>query len=145
MKKFQANKDCLSSISTQFIIKKLRPRAVFGGHTHYGCKKWLVLFFSKKFRWKSPHNFWEYTVPSFSWRNNRRPSFILASISPSKMDINQCFLPDEYYLIISYIVFFILWSSIAFFFNFKKFLFKLPQKRLNSLNFVSFNKKHNIE
>lgn len=48
MEKFQANKDCLSSISTQFIIKKLRPRAVFGGHTHYGCKKWLVLFFSKK-------------------------------------------------------------------------------------------------
>jgi len=77
------------------LVENLRPRAAFGGHSHYGCRKW----------WKAPDNFWEYTVASLSWRNNHRPSFLLVSISPKEMLVGTCLLPDEYLVISLYVVF----------------------------------------
>uniref|UniRef100_A0A915E8C3 Metallophosphoesterase 1 n=1 Tax=Ditylenchus dipsaci TaxID=166011 RepID=A0A915E8C3_9BILA len=129
--KFKPNLDCLSESSTKFLIEKLRPRAVFGGHTHFGCKKW----------WRSPANFWEYTVPSFSWRNNRRPSFHLVSMSPSQLSANTCFLPDEYYVLGSYVAFTLSWITLALWMAFgvyrerrnvrKRFLLLTTNKKVN--------------
>ncbi|KAI1731131.1 calcineurin-like phosphoesterase domain-containing protein [Ditylenchus destructor] len=103
--KFRPRFDCLSKDSTKYLLDMLRPRAVFGGHTHYGCRKW----------WRSPANLWEYTVPSLSWRNNRRPSFLLVSLSPSELKVESCFLPDEYYVIASYVVFLVIWLTAVLF------------------------------
>ncbi|CEF66394.1 Metallophosphoesterase 1 [Strongyloides ratti] len=61
---FREKWDCLSKNSTKFIIDKLNPKVVFSGHTHYGCKI-------------KHNNITEYTVASFSWRNNPMPSFLL--------------------------------------------------------------------
>lgn len=97
--KFRPKWECLSSESTQLLIKKLKPRAAFGGHVHFGCKKW----------WQTPHNFWEYTIASFSWRNNEKPSFILASISPHELKVEHCFLPNENTVIRIYVISSIIW------------------------------------
>uniref|UniRef100_A0A914E157 Calcineurin-like phosphoesterase domain-containing protein n=1 Tax=Acrobeloides nanus TaxID=290746 RepID=A0A914E157_9BILA len=52
--KFRERWECLSKESTDFLLDQLNPRAAFGGHVHFGCRR----------GWK---NFYEYTVPSFSW------------------------------------------------------------------------------
>ncbi|KAE9418006.1 hypothetical protein Angca_007412, partial [Angiostrongylus cantonensis] len=77
--------EALSKASTQFLIQKFEPRAVFNGHTHRGCKK----------RWIQPVEFWEYTVNSFSWRNGDRPTFLLATISEQDVLVGMCDLPNE--------------------------------------------------
>jgi hypothetical protein len=97
--KFRPKWDCLSLESTNLLLDKLRPRAVFGGHVHYGCQRW----------WAAPFNFWEYTIASFSWRNNKRPSFLLVSVSPQQLHVNRCFVPHEDTVIYTYIVFAIIW------------------------------------
>uniref|UniRef100_A0A915D138 Calcineurin-like phosphoesterase domain-containing protein n=1 Tax=Ditylenchus dipsaci TaxID=166011 RepID=A0A915D138_9BILA len=67
---FRQKLDCLSENSTLYLIEKLKPRAAFGGHVHFGCRT----------SWKKPVSFVEYTVPSVSSRNNWSPSFHLVSI-----------------------------------------------------------------
>lgn len=85
--------DCLSAESTELLLKALRPRAVFAGHTHYGCQTW----------WPSPYLLWEWTVPSFSWRNTPQPVLILATISPEELLVNKCLLPNELTVIRIYV------------------------------------------
>ncbi|CAD5208961.1 unnamed protein product [Bursaphelenchus xylophilus] len=92
--KFREKWECLSSESTQLLLNKLRPRASFSGHVHYGCKKW----------WGAPYNLWEYTISSFSWRNNRSPSFLLASISSDALEVSHCFIPHEHLIYIIYVI-----------------------------------------
>uniref|UniRef100_A0A7I4XYS5 Metallophos domain-containing protein n=1 Tax=Haemonchus contortus TaxID=6289 RepID=A0A7I4XYS5_HAECO len=78
--------EALSEESTNLILRKLEPRAVFNGHTHRGCKK----------RWSRPFGvFWEYTVNSFSWRNGNRPTFLMATISKDDVLVGTCHLPNE--------------------------------------------------
>ncbi|KAK6049872.1 hypothetical protein COOONC_12624, partial [Cooperia oncophora] len=78
--------EALSEESTQLLLRKLAPRAVFNGHTHRGCKK----------RWTQPMGgFWEYTVNSFSWRNGNRPTFLMATISEDNVLVGTCHLPNE--------------------------------------------------
>jgi len=91
--KLRPRMDCLSKESTRFLTSRLRPRGAFGGHSHYGCRKW----------WPSPDNLWEHTVPSFSWRNNHRPSFLLLTVSPSEINVESCTLPDEYLVLGLYV------------------------------------------
>lgn len=38
---FREKWECLSRSATEHLLKALNPRAVFDGHTHYGCKTWL--------------------------------------------------------------------------------------------------------
>ncbi|KAK5965528.1 Cell division control protein/dna repair exonuclease [Trichostrongylus colubriformis] len=78
--------EALSEESTDLLLRKLEPRAVFNGHSHRGCKK----------RWSQPlGGFWEYTVNSFSWRNGNRPTFLMATISKDDVLVGTCHLPNE--------------------------------------------------
>ncbi|KAI6182223.1 Metallophosphoesterase 1 [Aphelenchoides bicaudatus] len=113
---FRAKWDCLSSESTNLILESLKPRAVFGGHVHFGCQRW----------WAAPFNFWEYTVASFSWRNNKHPSFLLVSVSPQELQISRCFIPHEDVVLYIYIVFSIVWS-ILFLILLKRNWFKIEK------------------
>lgn len=90
----------------------------------------------KCFRWKKPLMFWEYTVPSFSWRNNRNPSFLLLSVSPTQIDVSSCFIPDEYYLIVFYVISFFGWFLIIILNLLSKFK---STKKLKTFFFSSKN------
>ncbi|XP_022118860.2 metallophosphoesterase 1 [Pieris rapae] len=85
-KLFRLKIDALSKEATEYLISKIQPRAVFGGHTHHGC---LV-----KHSYKD-NEFLEYSVPSFSWRNRPDPKFMLVSISHDEYSVNKCGLPKE--------------------------------------------------
>ncbi|GBP92748.1 Ras GTPase-activating-like protein IQGAP2 [Eumeta japonica] len=72
-KRFRLKIDALSPEATDYLIKKIKPRAVFGGHTHHGC---VVHHNMEK---DQTFDFIEYSVPSFSWRNRPDPKYILVS------------------------------------------------------------------
>jgi len=84
--KFREKWECLSKESTDFLVESLHPRAVFGGHSHFSCSRF----------WEAPYNLYEYTIASFSWRNNRWPSFLLLTISPEEMAVSKCMIPHEH-------------------------------------------------
>uniref|UniRef100_A0A914VQE3 Calcineurin-like phosphoesterase domain-containing protein n=1 Tax=Plectus sambesii TaxID=2011161 RepID=A0A914VQE3_9BILA len=84
--------ECLSRSSTNLLLDSLRPRAVFTGHTHYGCRT----------EWPT-HSLVEWTVASFSWRNTPQPSFLLLSASPKHLAVSKCLVPNEYTVIAVYI------------------------------------------
>ncbi|RWS13236.1 hypothetical protein B4U79_01001 [Dinothrombium tinctorium] len=90
--KFKPKIDCVSRESTDFILKKLKPRVVFTGHTHHGC---LVRHTEAAIE--------EWTLASFSWRNKRSPSFLLAIISANDYKIAKCVLPNEVTVIGTYV------------------------------------------
>lgn len=46
----------------------IKPRLVFGGHTHHGCHL------------KHHEEIHEYSLSSFNWRNKYNPSYMLVSI-----------------------------------------------------------------
>ncbi|XP_013135059.1 PREDICTED: metallophosphoesterase 1-like [Papilio polytes] len=96
-KNFRIKIDALSKESTKYLIEKLKPRAVFGGHTHHGCK---LLHTYKNLNLE----FLEYSVPSFSWRNRLDPKFMLVSISPDTYAVNKCGLPRERTIILTAII-----------------------------------------
>ncbi|MFH4973607.1 hypothetical protein AB6A40_000316 [Gnathostoma spinigerum] len=83
--KFRPDWDCLSINSTHFLLEALKPRAVFSGHVHYSCEKW----------WSGPYSFWEWTLPSFSWRNNKQPAVLLGVVSEDDVVVSKCYLPNE--------------------------------------------------
>ncbi|KAK0425994.1 hypothetical protein QR680_009493 [Steinernema hermaphroditum] len=82
---FREKWECLSKESTSDLIRLLKPRAAFGGHTHFGCQKW----------WSGLSSFWEYSVSSFSWRNTPLPALLLLSITPESVEVSKCLLPNE--------------------------------------------------
>jgi hypothetical protein len=92
--KFREKWDCVSRESTDRLLS-IQPRAVFGGHTHYGCRKW----------WPTkPYPFWEYTVSSFSWRNINQPTFMLLTASSDELAVAKCHLPKETTVIAIYTI-----------------------------------------
>ncbi|XP_045448455.1 metallophosphoesterase 1 [Melitaea cinxia] len=87
-KLFRLKIDALSKEATNYLVRKIKPRAVFGGHTHHGC---LV-----EHSYKEPDaKFLEYSVPSFSWRNRPNPKYMLATIAPDVYAVQKCGLPRE--------------------------------------------------
>lgn len=46
----------------------IKPRVIFGGHTHHGCYI------------KHSSEVHEYSLSSFNWRNKYNPSYMLVSI-----------------------------------------------------------------
>ncbi|VDO42023.1 unnamed protein product [Brugia timori] len=92
--RFHVGIDCLSNASSQYILEKLKPRAVFNGHAHYSCRTW----------WPPPYSMNEWTLSSFSWRNIPQPAFLLVTVMPDDIQVNKCFLPNEKTVIGSYIV-----------------------------------------
>jgi UDP-2,3-diacylglucosamine pyrophosphatase LpxH len=90
-KPFRPKFDCLSKESTDLLLDTLKPRAVLSGHTHHGC---VV-----------EHNegsVQEWSVSSFSWRNRNNPTFLLATITPTDIQIQKCFMPQESTVIFLY-------------------------------------------
>ncbi|XP_061389513.1 metallophosphoesterase 1 homolog [Musca vetustissima] len=70
--------EVLSKNATYWLGKLLRPRLAFAGHSHHYCysiNRWGIE---------------EYTVASFSWRNKVNPSFLMASIDPTKHSVHKC-------------------------------------------------------
>ncbi|KOB71857.1 putative metallophosphoesterase 1, partial [Operophtera brumata] len=67
-KPFRMKIDALSKHATDYLATKIKPRAVFGGHTHHGCR--LQHSYGDV-------QFEEHSVPSFSWRNRPDPKFML--------------------------------------------------------------------
>lgn len=84
--KFRPQIDALSREATQELFQWFEPRLAITAHTHHGC---LTLHKFKK------SSIPEWTVPSFSWRNRKNPSFLLMVSTPTDYAINKCFLPNE--------------------------------------------------
>lgn len=82
---------CLAKEISDKILERLQPRLVLSGHTHNFCHT------------LHKDNIPEWTLPSFSWRNKRNPSFLLLVISKSNFAVSKCFLPDEFTVIGIYI------------------------------------------
>lgn len=68
--RFRIKIDALAKNATDYLATKIKPRAVFGGHTHHGC----LLQHSY-----GDIQFEEHSVPSFSWRNRPDPKYMLVS------------------------------------------------------------------
>ncbi|XP_061198114.1 metallophosphoesterase 1-like [Saccostrea echinata] len=80
---FRPKYDCLSQEASKQVFKWVNPRLIVSAHTHHGCHR------------VHDNGVPEWTVASFSWRNKKGPSFLLAVISDTDFNINQCFLPNE--------------------------------------------------
>ncbi|XP_063843758.1 metallophosphoesterase 1-like isoform X1 [Scylla paramamosain] len=65
--RFRERWECLSRDASEMLLEELSPRLVLSGHTHHGCHVEHPM----------PHSplVHEYTIPSFSWRNKRSPTF----------------------------------------------------------------------
>lgn len=50
------------------LLKMIKPRLVFGGHTHYGCHI------------QHSGGIHEYSLSSFNWRNKYNPTYMLVSL-----------------------------------------------------------------
>ncbi|KZS21114.1 metallophosphoesterase 1 isoform X1 [Daphnia magna] len=79
---FRPKLDCLSRTSSIWLLKSLKPRVVFSGHTHHSCVY-------------NHSGVTEFSVPSFSWRNRNNPSYFLVTISPDEHAVFKCFMPQE--------------------------------------------------
>lgn len=67
--RFREKWDCLSRDASRQLLNQLNPRVVMSGHTHHGCMR--------KF---GENGGIEITLPSFSWRNKKNPSYGLVSL-----------------------------------------------------------------
>ncbi|KAM3967910.1 per1-like protein PGAP5 [Aphomia sociella] len=103
---FRLKIDALSKEATEDLIFKLKPRVVFDGHTHYGC-----LLHHSYHSDDQSIEFFEYTVPSFSWRNIMEPKYMLVTFSPDSYAVTKCGLPRETTIVITAVILF----SLTFF------------------------------
>lgn len=69
---FRLKIDALSKEATDDIVTKIKPRVVFGGHTHFGC-----LLHHSYINDTENIEFFEYSVPSFSMRNIWESKYML--------------------------------------------------------------------
>ncbi|KAK7066458.1 Metallophosphoesterase 1 [Halocaridina rubra] len=102
--KFRERWECISKDSSEMLFDELSPRLVLSGHTHHGCHVQHNIS-----EGRTVH---EYTVPSFSWRNKRNPTFLMATLSPNNYAIYKCHMPSEYTVMAMYFmsfVFLMLW------------------------------------
>ncbi|XP_059051125.1 metallophosphoesterase 1-like [Achroia grisella] len=122
---FRLKVDALSKEATEDLVFKLKPRVAFDGHTHYGCQLH-----------HSYHNndqnieFFEYTVPSFSWRNIMEPKYMLVTFTPNSYAVNKCSLPRETTIAITAVIIF----SITLFLTCRK---RLIGRRIGKYSFIS--------
>lgn len=92
--RFRERWECLSRDATEMLLEELSPRLVLSGHTHHGCHVTHPLP-----RGSPAH---EYTVPSFSWRNKRSPTFSMLTISSNNYAIYKCHMPQEVTVLVVY-------------------------------------------
>ncbi|KAK0172489.1 hypothetical protein PV328_005800 [Microctonus aethiopoides] len=89
--KFRERWECLSKEASEQLLDILNPRFIVDGHTHHGCRK-----IHRK-------DTLEITIPSFSWRNKRNPSFLLGVFTPDNYAVSKCYMPVETTVISMYI------------------------------------------
>lgn len=89
---FMPKWDCLSKEASEKILRQIKPRMIFAGHTHNFCYREHVDY--------TP----EWTLAPFSWRYKSTPSFLLATISNNNEAVKKCYLPNEVTVIFTYIV-----------------------------------------
>ena len=88
--RFRPQWDCLSETSSKFLLSAIKPRLVFSGHTHHGCRTLHKIEVDG-----ADVTVPEWSVSSFSWRNRNNPAFVLARIRPHEFVLNKCYLPEE--------------------------------------------------
>lgn len=108
---FRLKIDALSKEATEDLVFKLKPRVAFDGHTHYGC-----LLHHSYHNNNQNIDFFEYTVPSFSWRNIMEPKYMLVTFTPNSYAVNKCSLPRETTIAITAVIMF----SLTFFCTYRK-------------------------
>ncbi|XP_004930159.1 metallophosphoesterase 1 isoform X1 [Bombyx mori] len=94
-KPFRLKIDALSKEASEFLVSKIKPRAVFGGHTHHGC------LLHHKYENLGQLEFKEYSIPSFSWRNRPDPKYMLVTLTPNDYNVQKCGLPQEATIVIT--------------------------------------------
>lgn len=77
----------LSQDATDHLLNNLEPRLAFSAHTHQYCHK--------KHRNSHGRSTFEWTVPSFTWRNRDDPSFVFLSITSNNQQVSHCYLPRQ--------------------------------------------------
>ncbi|XP_064539259.1 metallophosphoesterase 1 homolog [Drosophila montana] len=88
---FRERYHVLSKDATDTLGELLKPRLAFAGHSHYYCHNINRLGID------------EYTVASFSWRNNVNPSFMLATITPDDYAVFRCKMLPQQFVYNSYV------------------------------------------
>lgn len=104
--RFRERWECISKDSTELLLEELSPRLVLSGHTHHGCN---VQHNSSD--GKIVH---EYTIPSFSWRNKKNPTFSMMTASPNNYSIYKCHMPSENTVLSIYalsVIAFVVWLT----------------------------------
>ena len=89
---FREGWDCISKESSDMLLESLNPRLILSGHTHHGCNT-------------SHGDAVEISVSSFSWRNKKKPAFLLAYFNKDKFAIAKCYMPDENSVYCAYVFF----------------------------------------
>ncbi|XP_066594537.1 metallophosphoesterase 1 isoform X2 [Prorops nasuta] len=80
---FRERWECLSKEASEQLLDILNPRLIVDGHTHHGCRR------------MHRNDIWEFTVPSFSWRNKNNPSLLLGVFAPDNFAVSKCYMPQE--------------------------------------------------
>lgn len=95
---------CLNKKSTNFLLKKLKPRLSLNGHSHYGCVRLHSIKLNKNSK-KSNENYLlieEHTLSSFNWRNRPNPGFLFLLANSNEFKLSKCMLPNENYVLLIY-------------------------------------------
>lgn len=88
---FRESWEVLSKNATALLAEMLSPRIAFSGHSHHYCRTMNNMGIE------------EYTLASFSWRNTKTPSFLLASFTPDQYKVEKCSMPTEPMILKSYL------------------------------------------
>ena len=71
--------ECLSKESSNMLLRELQPRLILSGHTHHGCKTWHNVTIRRQHT-DLKISALENTIPSYSWRNKKNPSFSMVRV-----------------------------------------------------------------
>lgn len=95
--------DCFSKKASDYLLDRLKPRLILNGHVHHSCRVNHTVNSEGNSNFGKLHVIPEWTVASFSWRNKADPSFLLLQLTNSSHSIHKCFLPNENFLILTYV------------------------------------------
>ncbi|CAL4140717.1 unnamed protein product, partial [Meganyctiphanes norvegica] len=93
---------CLLLRYNDDLLQDLNPRLALSGHTHHGCHV------KHRITEDLPNTMHEYTIPSFSWRNKKSPTFTMLTLAPNNYAVYKCHMPQENTVYAMYMIAFIL-------------------------------------
>lgn len=87
--------DVMHSITSSFILSRLKPRIVISGHTHMLCQTHHTI---------EDQNYEELTISSFNHKYaEKRPGFLLLSVSKDAYLTQHCYLVEEWVIVCIYL------------------------------------------